>query len=118
MIVLYGISNCDTVKKARRWLDAADIEYRFHDFRADGLERKLVQQWVEELGWEQLVNRRSTSWKQLDPGQRDSMDDRAAVEAILALPTLVKRPLLDIGHERHLGFSPAQYQEIFGKHTL
>ena len=118
MIILYGISNCDTVKKARRWLESADIEYRFHDFRVDGLERARVQQWIEELGWEQLVNRRSTSWKQLDPATRESMDAGAALEAILELPTLVKRPVLDIGHERHLGFSAAQYQDIFGKHTL
>ena len=118
MIILYGISNCDTVKKARRWLDAANIDYRFHDLRVDGLERKLVQQWVRELGWEQVVNRRSTSWKQLDSKQRDTMDDASAVEAILVQPTLVKRPVLDIGHERHLGFSAAQYQDIFEQHTL
>ncbi len=118
MITLYGISNCDTVKRARRWLEQHGIEYRFHDFRQDGLTAAQVQAWLEELGWEQLLNRRSTSWKSLDPDARERMDDGRALDAILAQPTLIRRPLLDTGHERHTGFSPAQYQSIFSHHTL
>ncbi len=118
MITLYGISNCDTVKRARRWLEQHGIEYRFHDFRQDGLTAAQVQAWLEELGWEQLLNRRSTSWKSLDPDARERMDDGRALDAILAQPTLIRRPMLDTGHERHTGFSPAQYQSIFSHHTL
>ncbi len=118
MITLYGIKNCDTVKKARRWLEQAGIDYRFHDFRDDGVTREAVVSWIDELGWEALVNRRSTSWKQLAPSQREAMNAETAVDAILEQPTLIKRPLLDVGHERLTGFSPAQYEALFEKHTL
>lgn len=118
MITLHGIKNCDTVKKARRWLDDHGIEYIFHDFREDGLDPKALQEWLGELGWEQLLNRRSTTWKQLSPERRDSMDAAAAKEAILEQPTLIKRPLLDTGHERFVGFSADRYQTIFNQHTL
>jgi arsenate reductase len=118
VITLYGIKNCDTVKKARRWLDEHGIDYRFHDFREDGLDRQQVRGWVSELGWEQLLNKRSTSWKALPAEARDAMDDQAAVQAIIEQPTLIKRPLLDTGHERFTGFSAANYQSIFGHHTL
>jgi Spx/MgsR family transcriptional regulator len=118
LITLYGIKNCDTVKKARKWLDLHGIEYRFHDFRADGLAPETVAGWLEELGWESLVNRRSTSWKALDEATREGMDNSSALAAIMAQPTLIKRPLLDTGHERFTGFSAASYQTIFSKHTL
>ena len=118
LITLYGIKNCDTVKKARQWLDQHEVDYTFHDVRADGLERETVAAWLDELGWEKLVNKRSTSWKALDTSTRESMDADAALSAIMAQPTLIKRPLLDTGHERFTGFSAANYQSIFSKHTL
>jgi arsenate reductase (glutaredoxin) len=118
VITLYGIANCDTVRKARKWLESHEIEFRFHDFRADGLEPQQVAQWLDELGWETLVNKRSSSWKALAPERREAMDDRTAAAAILEQPTLIKRPLLDTGHERHCGFSAAAYQKIFNLHTL
>lgn len=118
LITLYGIKNCDTVKKARNWLDLHGIDYRFHDFRADGLERETVQRWLDELGWENLVNRRSSSWKALDAAMREHMDEQSALAAIMAQATLIKRPLLDTGRERFTGFSAASYQKIFSKHTL
>lgn len=118
MITLYGIKNCDTVKKARKWLDVHGVEYQFHDFRADGLERDTVAGWLGELGWENLVNRRSTSWKALDEASRANMDEQAALQAIMTQPTLIKRPLLDTGLERFTGFSVDSYQKIFSKHTL
>jgi Spx/MgsR family transcriptional regulator len=118
LITLYGIKNCDTVKKARNWLDLHGIEYRFHDFREDGLEAAAVSAWLAELGWEQLVNKRSTSWKALDARDRETMDEKSALRAIMAQPTLIKRPLLDTGHERFTGFSAANYQQIFNRHTL
>jgi arsenate reductase len=118
VITLYGIKNCDTVKKARKWLEEHGIEYQFHDFRADGLERAAVQSWLDELGWPNLVNKRSTTWKTLDEDARQNMDTASALVAIMEQPTLIKRPLLDTGLERHTGFSVASYQTIFDRHTL
>ena len=118
MITLYGIKNCDTVKKARRWLETHAIEYQFHDFRADGIEATDVAKWIDELGWEGLINKRSTSWKGLAEDVRSSMSNQTAQDAILAQPTLIKRPLLELGQQHHVGFSAQQYQELFGKHTL
>ena len=118
MITLYGIKNCDTVKKARKWLDANGIEHQFHDFREDGLDADSVRNWLDELGWEQLINKRSTTWKQLDEKTRETMDLQIAHKAILEHPTLIKRPLLDIGHQRFTGFSDKNYQSIFNQHTL
>ncbi|MEH6516405.1 MAG: ArsC family reductase [Halioglobus sp.] len=118
MVTLYGIKNCDTVKKARNWLDLHGIDYQFHDFREDGLDSTTVTGWLQELGWETLVNKRSTSWKGLSPEQRETMDANLALAAIMEQPTLIKRPLLDTGKERHTGFGAARYEEIFNRHTL
>ena len=91
MVTLYGINNCDTVKKARRWLEQHGVEYSFHDLREDGIDAAEVQGWLTELGWEKLVNRRSTSWKQLDAATREHMDQTSALAAILEQPTLLVR---------------------------
>ena len=118
MVTLYGISNCDTVKKARNWLDQHGIDYRFHDLRKDGLDAATVSSWLQQLGWETVVNKRSTSWKALPAAERESMNTDSALAAILEQPTLVKRPLLDTGYERHCGFSSASYATLFNSHTL
>lgn len=118
MIILYGIKNCDSVKKARNWLDQHGVDYRFHDFRAEGIDPDTVALWLDALGWDTVVNRRSTTWKGLSPAQRESMDRDSALAAILAEPTLVKRPLLDAGDEYHCGFKAETYTQIFNKHTL
>lgn len=118
VVTLYGIKNCDTVKTARRWLESHAIEYQFHDFRVDGLDQGSVQSWLAELGWETVVNKRSTTWKQLEKSLRDNMDADIAKGAILENPTLIKRPLLDTGRERFVGFSADRYQTIFNQHTL
>ena len=118
MVTLYGIKNCDTVKKARNWLDLQGIDYKFHDFREDGLDSTAVSDWLQELGWETLINKRSTTWKGLSPEQRETMDAKLALAVIMEQPTLIKRPLLDTGKERHTGFGVASYAEIFNRHTL
>lgn len=120
MIDLYGIKNCDTVKKARQWLDQHAVEYRFHDFRSDGLSAEQVEGWLHELGADTLINRRGTTWKQLDDDTRAQLDaaGRGAVAAVLAQPALIKRPLLDLGHQRVVGFSADKYRELFQRHTL
>jgi arsenate reductase len=118
VITLYGIKNCDTVKKARTWLEEHSVDYTFHDFRADGLSRESAEGWLNELGWETLVNKRSTTWKELDSTVRDSMSDPTALEMVMKHPTLIKRPLLDTGRERHCGFKADLYEEIFRTHSL
>ncbi|KGE04008.1 ArsC family reductase [Pseudohaliea rubra] len=118
MITVYGISNCDTVRKARRWLEAHGIEYRFHDFREDGLAPEAVAAWIDELGADALVNRRSTSWRALPASTRENLDRNTAIAAILEQPTLVKRPLLDTGAGLHCGFREADYERLFERHTL
>lgn len=110
-ITLYGIKNCDSVKKARRWLDEQAIEYRFHDFRTDGLERAQIDAWLEELGLA-LINKRSTSWKALDSETQSNLTESNAAELVLSQPTLIKRPLLDTGDRRHLGFKAEEYQQL------
>ena len=118
MITLYGIKNCDTVRKARKWLDAHGVDYQFHDFREQGLDKDAVAAWIDELGWQKLVNRRSTSWKGRSEQERSGMNDETALQATLKHPTLIKRPLLDTGHQRYPGFSAANYARIFSTHTL
>lgn len=107
-ITLYGIKNCDTVKKARRWLDDQGVDYRFHDLRSDGLTEAQVTGWLSELGMD-LVNKRSTSWKALDEATREQMTADNAAAVILENPTLIKRPLLDTGDARHVGFKADDY---------
>lgn len=113
MATLYGIKNCDTVKKARRWLDDNNVDYHFHDFRADGLEKTQIQGWIAELGWETLVNKRSTTWKALDDSVKTTLNDKTIIDVIADAPTLIKRPLLDTGNKRHVGFKTADYEQLF-----
>lgn len=113
MTTLYGIKNCDTVKKARKWLEANDSDYTFHDFRVDGLSADQVNVWVADLGWETLVNKRSTTWKQLDEATKASLSDNSVVDIILANPTLIKRPLLDLNGSYSVGFKAADYESKF-----
>ena len=113
MTVLYGIKNCDTVKKARRWLDGHGIAYRFHDFRADGIDNQRLARWTKLLGWETLLNRRGTTWRSLSEAQRSKFSDApSAVSAMLAHPALIKRPVLEINGKIHVGFKPDAYATL------
>ncbi len=114
MITLYGIANCDTMKKARRWLADHRVTYRFHDYRRDGLDETLLRPWVTELGWEALLNRRGSTWRNLPLEQRDGIDQESAICLMLEHPASIRRPLLDTGSARHLGFSESAYEEILG----
>lgn len=113
MITLYGIKNCDTVKKARTWLEQHNVDYRFHDFRADGLTVAQVNTWIAEIGLEALVNKRSTTWKELDEATRTHFNETTAPAVISENPTLIKRPLLDTGKQKYVGFKDAEYTTIF-----
>jgi Spx/MgsR family transcriptional regulator len=112
MITMYGIKNCDTIKKARRWLDDNQLEYRFHDYRADGLDRALLDTFIAELGWEALLNTRGTTWRKLDETLRASITNADAAAALmLEMPAIIKRPLLCApGKPMLLGFNVSSYQ--------
>ena len=115
MTTLYGISNCDTVKKARTWLQQNGVEHQFIDFRKDGIDKKQVRQWVSTLGWETLVNKRSTTWKGLDDHTKNTMSAESVVAIILDHPTLIKRPLLHHSDKFHTGFKAAEYNSLFNQ---
>ena len=113
MITLYGIRNCDTMKKARKWLDEQAIDYRFHDHRRDGLDPKQLKAWEKEIGWETLLNRRGQIWRKLPEAVRSAIDRETALEIMQENPGIIKRPLLDLGDRRIVGFKPETYQQIF-----
>ncbi len=104
MLTVYTLKNCDTCKKAIKWLQAEGIEFKNHDVRADGLTKELITQIVETLGWEKALNRRSTTWRNLDEGQKAGVDDAKAVELIGEYETLLKRPVFVQGNEMVVGF--------------
>jgi arsenate reductase len=112
MITLYGIRNCDTIRKARRWLAGHGIEYRFHDFRADGISEAMLAPWIGELGWEQLLNRRGTTWRRLPETERNSINRDSAMRIMLAQPAIIRRPVLDTGKTRYIGFSDEAYTAL------
>jgi len=114
-ITLYGINNCDTIRKAKRWLEDRDIDYQFHDYRKDGISTSQISSWADELGWETLLNKRSTSWRNLDNAQRDAINISTAITLMSEQPTLIKRPLLDIDGAKLIGFDESQYSETFSK---
>ena len=115
MVTLYGIKNCDTIKKARRWLEANNIDYRFHDYRVDGLDSELLNGFINELGWEALLNTRGTTWRKLDESLRASIVDAdSAAKLMRKMPAIIKRPLLcKPGQPMLLGFSETLYSDLF-----
>ncbi|MGR9072412.1 MAG: ArsC family reductase [Gammaproteobacteria bacterium] len=110
MYKLYGIKNCDTVKKARRWLDDHRIEFQFHDYRANGLDSALLADFESELGWENMLNRRGTTWRQLGSSDKTDLDKTKALNLMLTHPALIKRPILEADGKLLIGFSPEQYR--------
>jgi arsenate reductase len=117
MNILYGIPNCDTVRKARKWLTAAAVDFHFHDLRRDGLTRSQLERWVGEVGWETLLNKRGTTWRQLPAGQREGLDEARAITLLLEHPAMIKRPVLesDALPQIEVGFSEPRYSEIFAQ---
>lgn len=111
-VTLYGIKNCDTVKKARKWLDNHSVSYTFHDFRVDGINKTLVNSFLKHVGLETLINRRGTSWRKLSDSEKDFKNKTQAVELILENPTLIKRPVLDANKKVFVGFNEELYNSI------
>jgi Spx/MgsR family transcriptional regulator len=112
-IILFGIPNCDTVRKARKWLDTQGVDYRFHDFKKQGLEEKQLRRWVKELGWEALLNRRGMMWRKVPDSVKQGIDEQGAVKLMLGTPTIIKRPVLDLGDRRMVGFDAGGYEKLF-----
>ena len=101
------------MKKAMTWLTQNEIEFNFHDYRKDGLEKEFISQWIAEFGWEKIINKRGTTWRALDENTKNNMNDAQAIEAVLAQPAMIKRPLLIHNNKATLGFKAAEYETIF-----
>ncbi len=114
-VTLSGITTCNTVRKARAWLDQKGVAYRFHDFRAEGLEAKRLAGWLDALGWETVLNRAGTSFRKLPEADRIDLDRGQAERLILANPTLVKRPVLETDGKVMVGFRPEIYAAAFSR---
>jgi arsenate reductase len=114
-VTIYGIKNCDTMKKARAWLDGHGVAYRFHDYNTAGIERGVLAAWTDELGWETLLNRAGTTFRSLPAKEKADLTAAKAIALMLAQPSMIKRPVLDLGARRLVGFKPEQYETAFGR---
>ena len=111
-ITIYGIKNCDTMKKARGWLDAHKVAYAFHDYKTTGIERPMLEGWTKKVGWEVLLNRAGTTFKKLPDDKKVDLDEKKAIALMLAQPSMIKRPVLDLGGgDLLVGFGPELYGE-------
>ena len=114
---IYGIKNCDTMKKARAWLDAHGVTYEFHDYKVAGVERDKLKQWSSQLGWETLLNRAGTTFKKLPDADKEGLNEKKAVALMCAQPSMIKRPVLEVGGKILVGFKPEAYAEEVGAST-
>jgi len=112
-MILYGISNCDTVKKAKNWLDKQNIDYSFHDFRKQGLDAETINGWLETVAWDKILNKRSTSWRNLDASVQQGIDENNLVQLLVENPTLIKRPVMQVNGIISIGFNADTYRGIF-----
>lgn len=110
---VYGIKNCDTIKKARAWLEKHGVEYTFHDVRSDGLDETTLRNWVKSVGWETLLNTRGTTWRKLPEQDKAAMNEGKAVKLMLSQPSIIKRPVLKQGKLVQVGFKEDEYKKLF-----
>ena len=113
MITLYGIKACDTMKKARNWLDEHSVDYQFHDYKAAGIDQANLQKWCSEHGWQIVLNRAGTTFRKLDEAQKADLDQDKAIALMLAQPSMIKRPVLDLGTRTLVGFKAELYAAAF-----
>lgn len=113
-ITIYGIKNCDTMKKARGWLDSHGITYHFHDYKTAGITKEKLKQWSDKLGWETLLNRAGTTFKKLSDTDKEGLNENKALALMLAQPSMIKRPVLDLGGKLLVGFKPDVYANEVG----
>lgn len=112
-VTMFGIPNCDTIKKARKWLDAQGVEYVFHDYKKAGADEHALRGWVVEHGWETLLNRAGTTFRTLPESEKAGLDGERAIALMLANPSMIKRPVLDLGDRTIVGFKPDAYADAF-----
>ncbi|HVZ91940.1 MAG TPA: ArsC family reductase, partial [Rhizomicrobium sp.] len=113
-IAIYGIKNCDTMKKARAWLDGRGVAYRFHDYKSEGVERDRLEGWTKMVGWEALLNRNGTTFRKLSEDDKSGIDAQKALALMTRYPSLIKRPVVEVGKQVIVGFNSGRYEEIFG----
>ena len=114
-VTIYGIKNCDTMKKARAWLDGHGVTYDFHDYKSEGITKEKLREWSNEVGWETLLNRAGTTFRKLADGDKDGLNEKKALALMLAQPSMIKRPVLDLGGKLVVGFKPEIYaKEVRG----
>ncbi|MBP1841768.1 Spx/MgsR family transcriptional regulator [Rhizobium petrolearium] len=114
-ITIYGIKNCDTMKKARAWLDRKGIAYAFHDYKVEGIDHAHLDRWVDRAGWETVLNRAGTTFKKLDDADKAGLDREKAIGLMLAQPSMIKRPVLEADGQLVVGFKPEVYEEAFAE---
>jgi arsenate reductase len=113
-VTIHGIKNCDTMKKARAWLEARGVAYAFHDYKAEGVTRAALESWARSVGWETLLNRAGTTFRKLPDPDRADLDEAKAIALMIAQPSMIKRPVLDVDGTLLVGFKPEQYEAAFG----
>jgi arsenate reductase len=113
-VTIYGIKSCDTMKKARAWLDAHGVAYRFHDYKAEGVERAVIERWADKVGWEALLNRAGATFRALPEADKAGLGEKKAIGLMLAQPSMIKRPVLEAGTRLLVGFKAEAYAEQFG----
>jgi arsenate reductase len=114
-VTIYGIKNCDTMKKARAWLDSHGVAYEFHDYKAAGIDKAHLESWSGEVGWEVLLNKAGTTFRALPDKDKEGLAEKKAIALMMAQPSMIKRPVLDVGGKLLVGFKPEQYEQAFGK---
>jgi arsenate reductase len=114
-VTIYGIKNCDTMKKARAWLEGRKVDYQFHDYKTAGIARDQLEGWAKAVGWETLLNRAGTTFKKLPDRDKEGLTEKKALALMLAQPAMIKRPVLDVAGKLQVGFKPEQYDAAFAK---
>ena len=112
MIKIYGIPNCDTMKKARKWLDSNNLDYELHDYKKLGVPEKNLKQWINKTGWEIVLNKRGTTWRKLSDEIKNNIDENSAIQVMLDNPSAIKRPVLESGKTLLIGFKEGEYNTL------
>jgi arsenate reductase len=114
MTMIYGIKNCDTMKKARTWLEAHKVAHQFHDYKVAGIDKATLEGWAKKVGWEILLNRAGTTFKKLPDADKDGITEKKAISLMRAQPAMIKRPVLEAKGKLTVGFKPEEYKKLFG----
>jgi len=114
MTIIYGIKNCDTIKKARTWLETHKVAHGFHDYKIAGIDKATLEGWAKKVGWEVLLNRAGTTFKTLPEADKEGLTEKKAIALMLAQPSMIKRPVLEAKGKLTVGFKPENYKNLFG----